>query len=227
MKIAAFIGMDGNPTDLFDKGELVVFEKTDGEWEKTAGHPLSLNRDWGMAEVKVRLQDAVKPLTPCDVFLLTDLRGVLRVFLEDCGFRIWTSKGPLLSQLDDVANLEVTLAREEASVQRMLPAPTVVGNPEDGVFCINLVELLAAGSCHVSHDLIMPFLETISFARLDVFCDHVPKWFAREFTELDLTIAAKTPDPSGQGMTITVVPRSTARTQPRGRRPGKSSCRCG
>jgi Fe-only nitrogenase accessory protein AnfO len=227
MRIASFIGDDGMPANLFEHGMIVLFEKSGIEWQSSTVTPLSLQPEMGVAEVKASLQTAVKPLLPCDAFLLRDFKGVLRVFLEECGFQVWMSDGPLLSQLDDVARQQVALATEGAAEQAEVPAPRSIGDPDEGVFSINLVELLAAGSCHVSHELIMPFLETTSFARLEVFCDHIPKWFAREFEELDLKISSTVVDPTGNGMTVTVVPQTTTRSQPRGRRPGRSGCHCG
>jgi Fe-only nitrogenase accessory protein AnfO len=227
MKIVALVNVNGEVCEFFDDGQLVLFDKGSGEWRQVKTAPLSLRRDMGMAEIKFTLQNAVRFLLPCEVFLTGKLRGVLHVFLEDCGFRVWESQGPLLTQLENVALKETSLKEADLKAQTELPRPHLVGDAKHAHFRIDLAALLAAGDCHASHDLLMPFLETTSFSRLEVFCDHLPKWFDREFSDLGLKIEMVTPDSSGCGMTVLIVPKLGLRSTPPGKRPGRSSCRCG
>ena len=228
MRIAAFVGDGGEVADFYEKGRLCLFERAPDRWEKVGEVSLSLDREMGLSEMKASLRAAVGRLGGCQVFLARELRGVLRVFLEERGFRVWKSEGALGDQLESVALREAEAAGAEAAARGAVPAPLLAGAPGEGRYRIDLVELLRAGSCHVSRDVLMPFFETVSFGRLEIFCEHVPRWFAGELPELGLVGESETPDAARGGLAVVVIPESGARSRPPGRRPGRSSCQgCG
>ena len=160
------------------------------------------------------------------VFLAKELRGILRVFLEEQGFRVWKSRGLLEVQLSDARRQEEDALAEQAALDAALPQPDPVGDPAEGNYHFDLMKILSEGDCHVSRDLLMPFLETVSFARLEVLCDHVPRWFPMELPELGLEALVPEAFP-GDPMTVTVRTVDGGRSVPPGRRPGKSGCSCG
>ena len=227
MKIATYLGEDGKVTDFFNKGHVRVFDKLADAWTGVQDVPLAVDDSMGIGDVRQAVNTALDAIRECEVFLLRDMRGVIRVYLEDRGYRVWTSKGTLSDQFDDVVQKEAEFAKAEAEKTVGIPAPESVGNPDDAHYRIDLIELLRADACHISRDLLMPFLETVSFAQLEIVCEHIPKWFASELRELDLRIASTDIFEGGNGMLLKVVPKSGARSVPPGRRPGKSGCSCG
>jgi Fe-only nitrogenase accessory protein AnfO len=224
MKIAAFVNARGEVADFFEEGTIGLFEKAGESWEKIQEVPLRLKEDMGLGEVKVALSTSVAEVRGCDIFLLRDLRGGIKAMLEDHGFRVWKSQGKLTNQLESVA-----LREQEFIVvgEDPIPTPQPIGDIREACYRINLVELLESGALHVSRDVLMPFFERVSFQRLEIICQHTPKWFAMEFASLGLRVESTTPGSLGNDMLAVVVPACGARSCPPGRRGGRSGCHCG
>ncbi len=225
MNVAAFVDASGNVVDFYEEGQICLFAKTSDHWEKTKAIPMSLKREMGIAGVRANLTDTVSQLEDCEVFLVRELRGILRVYLEELGYRVWKSEGSLTDQLENVSLREREMLTEPAD---SLPTPLPVGNVGEDNYRIDLIELLQSGMRHVSKDVLMPFFETVSFRRLEIVCDHVPKWFAMEFAGLGLRVESHAPSAGGKGvMTVVVVPQCGPRSCPPGKRAKSSSCHCG
>jgi Fe-only nitrogenase accessory protein AnfO len=224
MKIAAFVNARGEVADFFEEGTIGLFEKAGESWEKIQEVPLRLKEDMGLGEVKVALSASVSKVKGCDIFLLHDLRGGIKAMLEDHGFRVWKSQGNLTNQLESVALREQEFVVVE---EDPIPTPQPVGDIREACYRINLVELLESGAPHVSRDVLMPFFELVSFQRLEIVCQHTPKWFAMEFASLGLRVESTTQGPLGSEMLVVVVPACGARSCPPGRKGGRSGCHCG
>lgn len=84
-----------------------------------------------------------------------------------------------------------------------IPAPQAVG---DGCYRINLANILANDSRLNSKQVLVPFMEAVTFTQLEVLCDHPPRWFARELYKLNLTVASEQPNSNGKGVNVLVVP---------------------
>jgi Fe-only nitrogenase accessory protein AnfO len=225
MNVAAFVNESGEIVDFYEEGDICLFGKVSGGWGMMTVIPLTLKREMGLAGLRATLAASVSKLEGCEVFLVRELRGIVKVYLEELGYRVWKSEGPLIDQLENVSLRERDMLTEENVA---VPAPLPVGDPADGSYRIDLVELIRSGMPHVSREVLMPFFETVSFRRLEVLCEHVPKWFPMEMAGLGLKVEAQTPDASGNGMlTVVVVPKCGPRSCPPGRRSKSSSCHCG
>jgi len=226
MLIACYVGENGKVVDFFEPGSLRLYENVEGNWVVVQETPLALRDDMSLSVLKETLQETVARLGKAKVFLARELRGVLRVFLEELEYRVWKSSGPLEVQLSDAVRQELEAVAAQEALDAELPQPEALGDPGEGHYHFDLLARLSEGGCHVSRDMLMPFLETVPFARLDVVCDHVPRWFPVELPELGLEALVPEADP-GSVMTVTVVPASGERSAPPGRRPGKQGCSCG
>ena len=182
MKIAAFVNESGEIVDFYGKGEICLFGKVADAWAITKVLPLTLKREMGIAGVRSALTNTVSQLEDCEVFLVRELRGILKVYLEELGYRVWKSEGPLVDQLDNVLFREQEMLNEEVVA---VPSPQPVGEPGDDSYRINLVELIRSGMPHVSREVLMPFFETVSFRKLEIVCEHIPKWFPMELETLE------------------------------------------
>jgi Fe-only nitrogenase accessory protein AnfO len=227
MNIAAYVNESGEIVDFYEEGEICLFGKVADAWGITKAIPLKLKREMGIAGVRATVADSVSKLENCEVFLVRELRGIVKFYLEEQGFRVWKSEGPLVDQLDNVSLREQEILAEEND-SAPVPAPLPVGDPADGDYRIDLAALLQSGAPHVSREILMPFFETVSFRRLEVLCEHVPKWFPMELAGLELKVETQTPDASGDGMmTVVVAPKCGPRSCPPGKRSKSSSCHCG
>jgi hypothetical protein len=125
-----------------------------------------------------------------------------------------------------------------AETDDTVPSPLPIGEPGDDHYRINLVELIQSGMPHVSREVLMPFFETVAFQRLEILCEHIPKWFPMELETLGLRVESPAPDMLNHDtlnkdslvsgvMTVVVVPKSGPRSSPPGRRSKGFSCHCG
>lgn len=223
MRIATYLNAQGELGDFLGAGSICVFDKQDGRWEMASSTPLSIDDSLSLGEMKQIFADAVHPITQCQVFLVRELRGIFKVFLEDWGFHVWKSAGTLEQQLEQVETLENSQAKEE--LVQLLPTPA--GDVVTGIYRINLIELMQSGVPHVSREILLPFFDTTAFTRLEIISDHVPRWLPFELEELGLRLESQAPNPAGEGLQLVIVPACGARSCPKGRRKRSFSCSCG
>lgn len=223
MRIATYLNAQGELGDFLGSGSICVFDKLQNHWQKLSSTPLEINAGLALSEMKRIFSDAVTPIAQCQVFLVRDLRGIFRVFLEDWGFHVWKSSGSLEQQLELVEALENE--QQIAAPEAPLPAP--IGDVKSGIYHINLLDLMQSGIPHMSREILLPFFETTSFARLEIICDHLPRWLPFELDELGLRLENQKAYEKGDGLQIIILPRSGERTSPKGRRKRNFSCSCG
>jgi Fe-only nitrogenase accessory protein AnfO len=225
MNIAAFVSESGEIVDFYEEGQLCLFGKVSDAWSITKVIPLTLKREMGLAGLRATLTNTVTQLKDCEVVLVRELRGIVKVYLEELGYRVWKSEGPLIDQLENVSYREQEMLAEEDIA---VPSPLPVGEAGDDTYRINLVELIQSGIPHVSREVLMPFFETVSFQKLEIVCEHIPKWFPMELEALGLRVGSQTQAALVDGMmTVTVVPKCGPRSCPPGKRSKGFSCHCG
>lgn len=222
MRIATYLDAEGKVGNFLGTGSICVYEKQNDRWEKSSATPLVIGDNLSLTEMKQLLGEAVHPITQCQVFLVREMRGIFRVFLEDWGFHVWKSSGTLEQQLEQAFEQEQSEAQKEPDV---LPKPT--GDEQSGQYHINLIELMEKSVPHVSREILLPFFDTVAFTRLEIISDHVPRWLPFELDDLGMRIESQTPNPKGEGLQIVVVPACNARSCPKGRRKRNVSCSCG
>ncbi|MEI7789069.1 MAG: Fe-only nitrogenase accessory AnfO family protein, partial [Chlorobiaceae bacterium] len=74
----------------------------------------------------------------------------------------------------------------QKSIQPALPEPLPVGDKKLGIYSIDLVHVQAKGAGFNSKDVLLPFLQSRVFRKLEVVCEHLPKWFEKKFETLKL-----------------------------------------
>ena len=87
-----------------------------------------------------------------------------------------------------------------------LPQPVPVGDSNDGYYQINLAEILKKDVSLNSKQVLVPFMSGVTFKKLEVLCDHPPRWFSNELGKLNLMVESELPDSAGQGLKVMVVP---------------------
>jgi Fe-only nitrogenase accessory protein AnfO len=89
---------------------------------------------------------------------------------------------------------------------RALPKPVSVGDMSDGCYRIDLAEILDREPGLNSKQILIPFFQETGFKKLEVLCDHRPKWFGKELGSLNVCIASEGVADSGHGITVTICP---------------------
>jgi len=87
-----------------------------------------------------------------------------------------------------------------------LPQPVPVGDSNDGYYKINLAEILKMDTSLNSKQVLVPFMSCVTFKKLEVLCDHPPRWFSNELGKLNLNVSSELPDSTGHGLKVMIVP---------------------
>lgn len=221
MKIAAYLDTEGLPASLYRPGSLHVFEDSaDGEtrrWRPCALHTFGIDDSMSLDAVKAEVARVVDAIgADCRVLLSGEIRGLPYSVLQEWhGFRTWRSDGPLAQQLDFVRERE-----NEAQAQKKyelvvlnnqsVPAPMLTLGGAPGYYWIDLRAALEHPSNPTSRNILIPFLQTGAFVKLEVLCGHLPKWMAWEFERMDYAAESEPIDGSGDGgLRVSVYSRQT------------------
>ncbi|MGD9947505.1 MAG: Fe-only nitrogenase accessory protein AnfO [Desulfobulbus sp.] len=100
----------------------------------------------------------------------------------------------------------ISQSKGMTAADRTLPTPLSVGDTSDGYYRIDLAEVLDRDPDLNSKQILIPFFQKIAFKKLEVLCDHRPKWFSKEFGSLKVCIASEVAADSGHGITVTICP---------------------
>jgi len=157
-----------------------------------------MHANMGIPEAKTHLKRVFSQLEGCEVFLVKELRGLLYIL------RIWKSEGEISNQLDSVAKKEEEISQ---ILQKPIPTPLPVGNTADGCYRLNLAEVMKNDSSLNSKQLLMPFIAKSEFQKLEILCDHIPRWFPMECERLNLDMESG-PDVSCPGVKVIVRPKT-------------------
>jgi len=177
MKIATLVNQSGGLIGLHEPGNIELFECVSGLWVKLQVIPFALHQEMGIRAVRSKLEAIFAQLEDCTSILTGELKGATGAMLKDIGFSVWTATGLALDMLDEVAT-----AKELESIEVYQKPPTkpdhepqLVGDIRDGVYQIDLQEILKCNSGHPSRNILIPILGEKLFQRLDIFCDHMPR----------------------------------------------------
>lgn len=228
MKIAAYIDEEARVASVYGAGRLLLFDNEQGPWASVKEIDFTIRPDMGLADVKATVREAAAQMEGSSAFLSTEVRGLVHSLLqEEFGLHIWKSEGSLGDQLDVVAVREAELAaapppppiRPESlafgcqggcgggpRLKRTRSPGETVSCPEiarvgEGHYHIDLASALEKDPGLNSRMVLVPILEGSEFARLEISCDHVPRWFPEAME--DLNFRAEYVD-TANGVTVNV-----------------------
>lgn len=90
-----------------------------------------------------------------------------------------------------------------------IPPPVLTGDMAEGRYSINLARILAENPALNSRQVLLPALEKKHFKKLEIICDHIPRWFNNELSNLKLIAEPEVPDESGKWLKVVVLPRQS------------------
>jgi Fe-only nitrogenase accessory protein AnfO len=201
MKIAVFVDAEGRTLPFHQSGVVRLYDSPGGPWRCLRELPFEAGEGLRLAETRARMQAVVGQLEDCRVFIARTVKGVPYSILEGLGFAIWKLDGRPEGFLDYVRGEEERLRAEKLKPK---PGPLPVGDVRDGNYRIDLVKVLASDSSLSSKQVLLPFLQKTAFQKLEVLCEHAPRWFDKEFAGLKLRQESRE---AGEGLClVTVLP---------------------
>jgi len=179
--IAVSIGANGATSSLYDASAIVIYQKKQGSWQVGSKKKFSLNKETGLAGLRLQMADIIFFLGECKIFVGWAVVGVPYFELEKMQCSIWEFEGEPLSFLDYVlAQEENKLANREADTSNVIPIPI---EREKGDFYISIKEIQENGNGITSKQVLMPVLRQGNFYSLEVLCNHVPPWLEVELKD--------------------------------------------
>ncbi|NTW75045.1 MAG: Fe-only nitrogenase accessory protein AnfO [Chlorobiaceae bacterium] len=214
MNIAMLVDANGNAIPFGKPGTLRLFNHEEHGWKPVMEFTFSMHADQGFAAIRRSILDLAARLGDCRTLLVGPFQGFPRSLLLELGFSVWTVEGAAARYLDQIMQRTAEARAQTHGVPASqddtlgVPTPSLKKGCCSGVYMIDLIKVQAKGTSHNSKDILLPFFEKSSFSRLDIICDHVPKWFANELASLKLGFTAE--PLAGGRMMVAVQPDGCA-----------------
>ncbi|KEA52097.1 hypothetical protein DT73_14445 [Mangrovibacter sp. MFB070] len=206
MNIAVFLDKQGVTCGIWQAATLGLFAPRNTGWQAIVQVPLSVNRDMLPEDVRHQVMAAARALPGCRHIVASEITGAVKAWLDGMGFTMWQCAGRPEGFLERLNN------------QVMQRAPTVVSLPKSfiqpgekqGEFQADLIAALYETEGHASRRILIPFLFKGQFTRLEITCDHLPRWFSRTLEKLAYPWDVTT---QSDGTLRVVVSKAASRSQ--------------
>lgn len=199
MKIAAIVDGNGNAIPFGEPATVRLFSREGDEWYVVDTFAFDPGEHCGLGELKESTQELAARLGDCRIILLRNASGYPRTMLLELGFTLWSIEGAPENYLDRVKQKTAEAAEAAAAVvaanqpkaPEALPTPKPLGESCAGVYTIDISEAQVCDGGHNSREILIPFFRTTQFSRIDILCDHVPKWFSSELATMKLNYSTE------------------------------------
>lgn len=185
--IAAILDENNQITEMTKAKKLSVFHKKEQKW--TLREEVLLPDLLGGSVVDIRkvLDNIIQGIKDCKFIVGKSITGVVYQILNNAGF--------IISEVDafNTENLDSLYAdimkavydyQQEDEKNNIPTAPVETELKGNYFFDFNLLK--SSGLPYTSKSTILPFLNSTSFNRLEIICDHVMPWFEAEMERRNL-----------------------------------------
>lgn len=185
--IAAILDENDRITEMNNAKKLSVFHKTEQNWILREEIILpELFKD-NLTEIRRGLESVVKEIRDCKLIVGKSITGLV--------FQVFNSAGFIISETDvfDMAILdnlysdilkEIDAFQAEQEADKIPVAPAETDIKGNYFFDFNLLK--SSDLPYTSKSTILPFLNSTSFNRLEIICDHIMPWFEAEMKKRKL-----------------------------------------
>jgi Fe-only nitrogenase accessory protein AnfO len=184
MKIAAYVDDQGRPLAPQEPGLVRIFERAHGEpangepgggaWRHVSDTAFEGIDADSIGALTRRTEQLGRLLGSAEVLLVREVKGIAVTLLQNLGLNLWRIEGPPEAALGAVFQAFERTAREQPDPARFFePGETL------GEYRIDLAAVLAADSSLNSQLVLVPFLQQTPFTRLEVACEHPPRWLGK------------------------------------------------
>lgn len=215
MKIAVHLDAGGQPVSLYEAGVIHVFEGSGEVWQTIDEFPFALPEGMTIPRLRGLVATMAAKLADCRTLISGDRNGYIYSLLgQELGVACWTSEGSVPEQLAMVERRSEDLAAEAAKAgacasssncasgscgsgnksascgpETAVPPPEYLG---EGRLRIDVAAVMRQVPGLNSRQILLPVIEAGGFTKLEVICDHLPRWFAGKLEELGLDASYET-----------------------------------
>ncbi len=222
MEIAVFTSGHEGIAPFFASGCIDIISDVSGIWlsvRKIPFTPFQMSTTSALPEIHRRMKSLIHELSDCRVFVAPEIRGIPFAVLDSEGFSIWKLEGKPELLYDHIRNtVSERLAAQHCksgscegsggSIDMPKPEETC----QNGEFFIDLKQILDNNESFNSKEILIPFIQSTSFKKLSIVCDHTPRWLEKDY-ELFNLLMEQTPSTNGSVITI-LTPDPAKRNRP-------------
>ncbi len=188
MKIAVLMNGMETTASFSEEAVLLVYQREGDTWTANWKYDWTPGVHRSMATLRTCLSEIVDWLEDCKVVVANQSNGFYRVTFESLGVALWEMKGRPSDLIPQIECFYDNEDREKVESPVELIGP-VVGRA--GHYTVDLRQVMAHDTAFNSRDVLLPFFKETAFERLEIICDHVPKWFDAELPLLGLRADAE------------------------------------
>lgn len=187
MKVAVLVNEEGRAADPQGPGLLRVYERDGENWVASRQMSYSCRGCSSMAALRTYLATVNDWLGDCRVLAARPGNGYIRVTFGNLGVALWSVRGTPEQFVEQIVDFYADSAAKPAGGAAEDPVAPIEPDPERaGHYRVDLRQAMAQKGVHNSRRVLLPFLREASFERLDIICDHVPRWFEYELPGLGM-----------------------------------------
>jgi Fe-only nitrogenase accessory protein AnfO len=202
MKIAVLVDEKGNTVEYSNNGIIKLYVSEDGKWLCIKKMPFKINEGTTISEIRERIHAIRAEIEDSKVFIVETMKSLPIAIFDGYGVTVWNHKGDPTVAFDFVQEQETNKAHQpksccdspsckstcSSSFDGVISStsPVAIGNLCDGFYTIDLAKVLASDRTLNSKQILIPFLQNTAFKKLEVICEHVPKWFENELNTLKM-----------------------------------------
>lgn len=203
MEIAVFINDLNQIQPFFSAGVVEIYSDQNNQWECINQIPFDMTVQSDLADIQMKVGMLTSEFGNCKLLITDVIKPLPTALLQEKGIGVWKFNGLFLITLLDFIKAEVNKVLHERERKKHL-GPTLEGSVEEANYTINLIPLLSEDRSLNSMDILIPFMKTTNFRKLQITCSHLPKWFMGALeplrlkadiveTETDLIVATVSP----------------------------------
>ncbi len=207
MKIAALLDAAGEAAPFTEAGTICVYERQGDSWAAARERGFASAAHTSVRALRSYIAEAARWLGDCKVLAAKRSPGYYRVAFEGCGVALWAAEGAppqFVSRIEAFYERRVGEPETESrGGDAAAPAYIVPIPGKAGHYAADLREVMAHRTGVSSREVLLPFFSETAFSRLEIVCDHVPKWFERELGRFRLKAVSES---NGKQVKICVYP---------------------
>jgi len=202
MKIAVLVDENGNAVPYNEGGNLALYAYEGNSWHCIKNASLSVDEGTNISEIRARIHTVIAEIEDCKVFIVEMMKSLPIAIFDGYGITVWNHIGIPNEAFNFVKEQEENKVlktksccdsprcNSTCSPNAVVPAsnssPVAFQYVSEGFYTINLAKALTTDRTLNSKQILIPFFQSTAFQKLEIICDHVPKWFEREFGPLKL-----------------------------------------
>ena len=173
-EIAAIVSADGAAIPLNEPGNMVVYRRVRGSWQKNREMAFALSPEQGLRELRGKVEELRNFLRDCRIVVARSASGALFFELEKARCSVWEIEGTPAEFLDSIWRDEkAKQAAECLPTDASMPAPT---ETSPGHFTISIKDIQGRRPEVSSKQVLQEFVRKGAFLQLEILCDHLPPW---------------------------------------------------